>query len=73
MREFLIFTGTVTYAIKGRDVLRKNGIEATVKKKSSAESNVGCGYAIAVKNNIDKAEQILRNNGIIILKSSKNF
>lgn len=73
MREFLIFTGTVTYAIKGRDILRKNGIEATVKKKNSTEDNTGCGYAIAVKKNIDKAEQILRNNGIRILKSSKIF
>ena len=71
--KYAIVTGTVTYAIKGRDILRKNGIDAIVKKKNSAESDIGCGYAIVVKNNIDKAEKILRNNGIKIIKYSKNF
>lgn len=64
MREFLIFTETVTHAIKGRDILRRNGIEATVKKKTSTKGDIGCGYVITVKNNIDKAQKILRNNGI---------
>lgn len=73
MQEYLIFTGTVTYAIKGRDILRRKGIDAKVKKAASSQSGVGCGYAIVVKNRIKEAEELLINNDIKILKISKNF
>lgn len=72
MGEYLIFTGTVTHAIKGRDILRKNGIDATVKKAASSQSGVGCGYAISVKNRIKEAEELLIIGGVKILKISKN-
>lgn len=71
MQEYLIFTGAVTYAIKGRDILRKNGIRAEVKKVSGNDSGVGCGYAILVKNSIRTAEKLLIDSGIKILKISK--
>lgn len=71
--EYLIFTGTVTNALKGRDILRKNKIEAFVKKVANAQNTLGCGYAIVVKNNINKAENLLINNEVKILKISKNF
>ena len=73
MQEYLIFTGTVTYAIKGRDVLRKNGIDAIVIKASDSQKNIGCSYAIVVKGNIKKAEELLALNGVRILKISKKY
>ncbi len=68
MGEHLIFTGTVTYAIKGRDILRRNGINAAVKKIAGAQSGVGCGYAIAVKGDIRSVERLLYEGRIKILK-----
>lgn len=68
MKRYIITTGTVTYAIKGRDILRKKGFKARVEKSSSLIEKSGCGYAIVLENgNIDAAEKILRNAGVKIL------
>lgn len=71
MIRYLISTGTVTFAIKGRDVLRKHGINARVEKTASGKGNAGCGYAIAAVGNIDLIEKLLKENGIKILDITK--
>lgn len=71
MKGYLITTGTVTYALKGRDILRKKGFKANVEKAATEEKNMGCGYQVAVYGDIDSAEQILRNAGVKILKISE--
>lgn len=67
MIRYLISTGTVTFAIKGRDILRKHGINARVEKISSGKANNGCGYAVATAGNIDLIKDLLKENGIRIL------
>ena len=39
MKGYLITTGTVTYALKGRDILRKKGFKASVDRTSTNENN----------------------------------
>ena len=65
MKKVFIITGTVTYAIKGRDLLKSNGIRANVKKISGAA--YGCGYAIEVYEPSEYAINLLKDNGIKIL------
>ena len=67
MIRYLISTGTVTFAIKGRDILRKHGINAKVEKISSGKGNEGCSYAIATAGDIDSVKELLKRNGIKIL------
>ncbi len=67
MKRYAITTGTVTYALKGRDILRKKGKKAWVERLNSGRSN-GCGYAVVTDGDIETAEQILRDNGIRILE-----
>lgn len=71
MKGYLITTGTVTYALKGRDILRKKGYKSNVEKVSTKENNLGCGYSIKVYGDIKIIEQILKNNGVKILKISE--
>ncbi len=71
MKGYLITTGTVTYALKGRDILRKKGFKANVEKISSRENNLGCGYSIKAYGDIKNIEPILRNSGVKILKISE--
>jgi hypothetical protein len=66
MKRYLIQTGTVTYAIKGRDLLRRKGIKAKIERKTTAKAQ-GCGYAIVVDGDIVEAQKILRENGVKIL------
>lgn len=68
MKEYKIFVGTITYALKGRDILRKNGIKARVERMTSGVENHGCGYVILSEGNIEKSEELLRMAGIKILE-----
>ena len=71
MKGNLIYTGTVTYAIRGRDILRNNGIKAWVEKYSSKNNDLGCGFGVAFEGDISVAEKLLREKGVKILKTAK--
>lgn len=66
MKRYAISTGTVTYAIKGRDILRKNGFKVKIER-TTGENTLGCGYAIILEGEIKNAEKLLRSNGVKIL------
>lgn len=68
MQEHFIVTGSVTYAIKAKEILRRNGILASVEKITTTENDIGCGYAVAIKENPDEAVELLKSKGVKILK-----
>ena len=70
MRSYLITTGSITYAIKGRDVLREKGFKAKIEKTLSNKST-GCGYGIRLEGDITEAENILRSSGVKIFEIEK--
>ena len=67
----IIVTGTVTYAIRGRDALRNSGMKAKVERNTSGLGRYGCGYGIIVKGDIDKAVEILNRNNVKIIEVNK--
>ena len=67
MQMYRIVTGTVTYAIKGRDLLRRFGYKANMEKTKSGLNN-GCGYSIVVTGDKLKIEELLKNSGVKILE-----
>lgn len=71
MNKYRISTGTVTFALKGRDVLRRNGIDAQIERITSTQGGMGCGYTIVMSGNINQAENILRKAGVKILQISE--
>ncbi len=64
MQKQLIMVGSITYALKGRDILRSMGYTAYVERTPSHLDRVGCGYSIFVKGNVHSASMILSQNGI---------
>jgi hypothetical protein len=68
MKRYVITVGTVTYALKGRDILRKAGKKAWVEKIISNGKSNGCSFAIITEGDLKSAEQILIKNGIRILE-----
>ena len=66
MKRYLIQVGTVTYAIKGRDLLRKKGFKVKIERKTD-ERTYGCGYAISLMGDKSEAVKLLRDNGVKIL------
>lgn len=67
MKKQLIQVSSITYAIKGRDILKSKGIKAYVERTTGDLNQKGCGYSIFVKGDVDAAETILKNSGIKIL------
>lgn len=68
MYRYNITTGTVTYAIKGRDILRKNGYNVKIQRITSGLGSSGCGYTIVFDGDLTRAENLLRSAGIKILE-----
>lgn len=68
MNEYTIATGTVTSAIKGRDVLKKHGFYAEIERLSVSDRKYGCGYAIATRGNITEIEELLKKSNVRIIK-----
>jgi hypothetical protein len=67
MKRYVIATGTVTYAMKGRDLLRNHGFSVKIER-ITGDKTLGCGYVLILTENIAKAEQILKDGGVKILK-----
>lgn len=72
MQRHTISVGSITYAIKGRDLLRKLGFKAHIERKTNMNGNVGCGYVIIAEGNRDKILNGLTNSGINVLEISSN-
>ena len=60
--RYVIVTGTVTYAIRGRDVLRNHGYNATVERNSSGLGRLGCGYGIVIKGDVALTQWVAHRN-----------
>ncbi len=68
MEQFFIATGTITYAMKGRDVLRRGGFSAELKRLSGDIKGFGCGYGITARGDREKIVQLLEENGVRYLR-----
>lgn len=67
MQKYMIVTGTITYAMRARDVLRRKGIEVKVEKPPKLKSSMGCGYGVVVSGNVENIKKILLESGVKIL------
>ena len=67
MERYVVSTGTITYAIKGRDLLRTLGFKAYIERRQSGLGSKGCGYVIVSEGNFEKAKNELDKAQIKIL------
>ena len=68
MKRYIITTGTVTYAIKGRELRRRKGFNVKIERITSGKGSAGCGYSIIPDGDINAAEGLLRQAGVKILE-----
>lgn len=57
---------SVTYAIRAQKLLERQGIKSYIKKIAKNLGNQGCGYAVEVHGNLDRAIEIIGSSGIQI-------
>ena len=71
MAKQLIHVGSITIAMKAKDLLRSAGLKAYIERTKRLSERVGCGYSVYVVNGSTvHAENILREAGINILGRS---
>ncbi len=63
MGKSIINTGTVTYALRGRDLLRSKGYSAYMFR-TTGKSAVGCGYSISTAADAETVKSIFGAEGI---------
>lgn len=68
MQRHIVSVNSITYAIKGRDLLRKQGFKAYIERKTNSNGDAGCGYVIITEGNRDKIRNALVNSGIKFLQ-----
>ena len=67
MEKPLIMVSSVTYAMKGKQILNNAGIRCEIERTSKRDMTTGCGYSLYVPKNTDEAEKILKENNIKII------
>ncbi len=66
MGKPLLVVSSVTYAMKGKELLFRRGIRAYVERIPQM-GEAGCGYGVYVPERADEAEKILVENHIRVL------
>lgn len=66
MENNLIIFGSVTHAMKSRNILMKSKINAVLVRTPMHLNKKSCGYSLYVPKNFDKALEIVRSNGIAV-------
>lgn len=67
MGKQLIMVTSITYAMKGKQILKNHGIYSDIERTPKKKSTDSCGYSLSVPNKVTEAEKILKENGIRIL------
>ena len=67
MTKELILLPSVTYAMKAKSILDKYNIRSYIQRTPKSVKIKSCGYCLFVPGNTDKAEKILRENGVRVL------
>lgn len=67
MGKPLIIIGSITQAMKAKNVLSKRGITSEIIRTPRRDVVGSCNYSVYVRNDPDRAEEILLKSGIKIL------
>ncbi len=71
MEKPLIMVSSVTYAMKGKQILNNYGIRSEIERTPKRDTKNGCGYSLYVPKNTDEAEKILKENNIKVTGRSE--
>lgn len=67
MDQTMLLVSSFTYAMKSRDILWRNGIQAYVQRVPRGFERVGCSYGVYIPERLDEAQNILLRSGIQLL------
>ncbi len=60
----IISIGSVTYAMKAKDILKSSGIKSEIEKISHYKKSSGCAYGLYVQGDTENAHKLLLQKGV---------
>ncbi|MCR4563096.1 MAG: DUF3343 domain-containing protein [Clostridiales bacterium] len=63
---YSLAVGSVTNALRGKEVLEKNGMNVKINRYSG-NKKLGCGYVIIVSGEAERCKSLLNSAGIKVL------
>ena len=67
MKSVYFNVSSITNAMRGKNLLERNGIHGYINRTVDEEGNNGCGYSLLVTGDTVRAESLLRAAGVRIL------
>lgn len=64
MGTLILKVGSVTYALKAKDILRSRGIKCGIRKTPDPRPGEGCGYSVLIPGGTKAEADALRLAGI---------
>ena len=71
MGNYYIHVGSITNAMRGRRLLEAQGIRSYLHRISRPTEQDGCGYRLLVTADAQRAEKLLRDNGVRVIRVSE--
>lgn len=65
-----IHVGSITNAMRGRQILEAQGIRAYMHRSTHSTDNDGCGYRLLVTDDPQRAVKLLRDSGVRVIRVS---
>ena len=68
MGNHYIHVGSVTNAMRGKQLLEEQGIRTYLHRTSRPEDGDGCGYRLLVTDAVERAVAILQKRGVRVIR-----
>ena len=68
MPNFYIHVGSVTNAMRGKQLLEEQGMRAYLHRSQHPSVGDGCGYSLLVTGDVKKAEHVLKQRGVRVIR-----
>lgn len=68
MSKPVLLVNSVTYAVKGQELLKKHGIPSRIIRNADFKAVGGCGYGIMPFGDLQTAHRILAQGGVKVIR-----
>ena len=71
MKQSTIAVGSVTNAMRGKQVLENHGYSVQIQRLTHMDDQNGCGYQLLVNGDVARAVELLRSSGVRVNNGGK--
>ena len=70
MANHYIHVGSITNAMRGRQLLEAQGMRAYLQRTTQGAERDGCGYRLLITGDAQRAQRVLQEGGVRVIRVS---